>query len=201
MMKILLVILICINAGAYCAEEKKSFSDFPAPSERLNLYYLWDKYVINIQPYREIENLLLYDLPDLVLYKDKQLKEKIGEFNEDGIVLNSERLCMYERQFSVKKILQNNELKYVKDKRITYRKCFSINSEKNDLGHTSFLNIKDPYSHTEENFKSLAEDIIPDGYFTINIIATEIIGNVAKVETKAQGAFYIDLTKIEKFKM
>jgi len=129
--------------------------------------------------------LLLYDLPDLVLYKDKQLKEKIGEFNEDGIVLNSERLCMYERQFSVKKILQNNELKYVKDKRITYRKCFSINSEKNDLGHTSFLNIKDPYSHTEENFKSLAEDIIPDGYFTINIIATEIIGNVAKVETKA----------------
>src|SRR5690606_10780694 len=201
MMKILLVILICINAGAYCAEEKKSFSDFPAPSERLNLYYLWDKYVINIQPYREIENLLLYDLPDLELYKDEQLKEKIGEFNIEGITLNGEKLCDYGYDRKLERILNRTYFEVVKGRKITYRDCPGSNSEDTNLVDLSFVKYKSPHSHIAEIKASLAKGVVPDGYFTVNIIATEIKGNVARVETKAQGAFYFDLRKIEKFKM
>src|SRR5690606_3787790 len=41
----------------------------------------------------------------------------------------------------------------------------------------------------------------PDGYYTVNLFATEIKGNVAKIESKKHGVFYFDLKSLEKFRM
>src|SRR5690606_6905409 len=49
--------------------------------------------------------------------------------------------------------------------------------------------------------RDLRKKIIPEGYFPINLLASDVAGNIARIDSKSNGAFYFDLSKIEKFKM
>src|SRR5690606_31137900 len=172
----------------------------PEPSYAKNVYYLSGKYVINVQPYREYENLRILDLPDMDFYRDPDLKFKIGEVNGDGIVLNDKSVCRHDRKdkYLLKKMELANTHK--SGKPFMVRGCYNdIDNGEMPLQPDFLENRKTDSLEIRGKVSSSIE--FPDGYYTVNLIATEIKDNVAKIESKKHGVFYFDLKSLEKFRM
>ena len=174
---------------------------FLEPSYAKNFYYLSDKYVINVQSYREYDDLWVFDLPDMDLFRDSDLKFKIGQVDEKGIVLNDVRICSVGTSGDIAYLKSIPDLPRFKNGKKHYpRYCFGVKNGKRHEGTVSFLEYKG------SNDLSIMQSVnergeFADGYYTINIFASELKGNVAKVESKEYGVFYFDTNVLKKFRM
>lgn len=203
-MKTFSIISVILFLTAACTKQNEPVEDFnklPAPSMLHNFYYLPDKYVINIQSYREFDNLILFDLPDIDLFKDPELKSKIGQIDEDGILLNAKRICKYGPYATIDylKTTSSYYRKIKNGKHISYRWCSSLAEESHDFRFISFAENNLP--QMREIHDEVNKGELPDGHYTVNFLASEVKGSVAKIETQANGSFYLDLNDLKKFKL
>lgn len=173
------------------------------PSYAKNFYYLSGKYVINVQSYREYDDLWVLDLPDMDLFRDPDLKFKIGQVLADGIVLNDKYICKYRKHFGEIETLifkKSDAIKLKNGKRIATRFCEAIKGEEFQFRAPVFLEYResddlDIVARTQDKGE------FSDGYYTINIFVSELKDNVAKVESKEYGTFYFDTNVLKEFRM
>src|SRR5690606_7460843 len=142
--------------------------------------------------------LIVFDLVDMDLFRDAELKVKIGEVNRDGITLNDKKICTY--GYSLERLQKMSLYARLKNgKRAANRLCRKYDEKTRDNFLPDFLEHGNRANH---KIYTATENVdMIDGYFVLNIFASEVKGNVAKVESKEHGTFYFDLNTFKDFRL
>ena len=189
------IILISWLTSGFSADK------FLEPSYAKNFYYLSDKYAINVQSYREYGDLWVFDLPYMDLFRDPDLKFKIGEVDDKGIVLNDTRICKVGKSGDINFLKSTLDLPRFKNGKKHYPGyCFGMKNGERQDKTVSFLEYKASNDLSMMQSVSRRGEFI-DGYYTINIFVSELKNNIAKVETKEYGTFYFDTNVLKEFRM